>query len=117
MPDENLCSSARVSGDRRFPRRVDNAIQLRITGTSRQAQARMLGPGWAIGPGCPLDTEIRPDVFGRQKHVTVDVKRRLIRQVAVTSANVHDSRLFEELLTFNSSRDVYADSPTARQNL
>lgn len=39
------------------------------------------------------------------------MKYKFIREYAVTSANVHDSNVFEELLDpNNSSKDVWADS-------
>ena len=40
----------------------------------------------------------------------MDVQHKFIRRYEVTAANVHDSRVFEELLRENTSRDVYADS-------
>jgi transposase, IS5 family len=48
--------------------------------------------------------------FGYKMHTGVDKKHKLIRSVEVTSANVHDSQVFEELLVDNTSKDVWADS-------
>lgn len=48
--------------------------------------------------------------FGYKNHVSVDVKYKLIRGYAVTDAAVHDSNVFEELLTDNTSRNIWADS-------
>jgi len=49
--------------------------------------------------------------YGYKNHIDVDVKHKLIRDYEVTSASVHDSQVFEELLDGdNSSRDVWADS-------
>jgi len=49
--------------------------------------------------------------YGYKNHINVDVKHKLIRDYEVTSASVHDSQVFEELLDEdNSSRDVWADS-------
>lgn len=48
--------------------------------------------------------------YGYKNHVAVDVKHKFIRAWKVTAANVHDSRVFEEILSENTSRDVYADS-------
>lgn len=49
--------------------------------------------------------------FGYKNHISVDVKHKLIRRFKVTSAEVHDSNVFDELLDAdNSSRDVWADS-------
>jgi IS5 family transposase len=48
--------------------------------------------------------------FGYKDHESVDVKHKLIRAYTITSAEVHDSRVYEELLTPNDSVEEYADS-------
>lgn len=48
--------------------------------------------------------------FGYKNHICVDVKHKMIRNWKVTDASVHDSKVFEELLSENTSRDVWADS-------
>lgn len=48
--------------------------------------------------------------YGYKNHITVDSEHKLIRNFEVTSAEVHDSQVFFELLTDNSSADVWADS-------
>lgn len=49
--------------------------------------------------------------FGYKNHISTDVKNKLIRRYKVTSAEVHDSKVFFELLdTTNTSRDIWADS-------
>lgn len=49
--------------------------------------------------------------IGYKNHISVDAKHKLIRRFKVTSAEVHDSKVFDELLDANnSSRDVWADS-------
>lgn len=50
--------------------------------------------------------------YGYKMHVQADVCYKLVRNHCVTSAHVHDSQCFEELLDdeINSGRDVYADS-------
>lgn len=49
--------------------------------------------------------------YGYKNHIDIDVKHKLIRDYEVTSASVHDSQVFEELLDENnSSRNVFADS-------
>lgn len=48
--------------------------------------------------------------FGYKNHVSVDNENKLIRNYEVTSAEVHDSQVFIEILADNSSRDVWADS-------
>ena len=47
----------------------------------------------------------------------MDVKHKLIRRFHVTSAEVHDSNVFDELLdSGNTSRDVWADSAYRSQD-
>jgi IS5 family transposase len=48
--------------------------------------------------------------FGYKNHVAVDNKHKLIRGYEVTSAEVHDSQVFVEILGENTSQDVWADS-------
>ena len=49
--------------------------------------------------------------YGYKNHIEVDAEHKLVRDYEVTSASVHDSNVFEELLDENnSSSDVYADS-------
>ena len=48
--------------------------------------------------------------FGYKNHVAVDNAHKLIRNYEVTSAEVHDSQVFEEILAENTSKDVWADS-------
>ena len=48
--------------------------------------------------------------FGYKDHVAVDNAHKLIRDYEVTSAEVHDSNVFEEILADNTSKDVWADS-------
>jgi len=48
--------------------------------------------------------------YGYKDHIVIDNAHKLIRGYEVTSAEVHDSRVFFELLSENSSKDVWADS-------
>lgn len=49
--------------------------------------------------------------YGYKNHINVDVKHKFIRDYDVTTASVHDSNVFEELLDDrNSSRDLWGDS-------
>ena len=48
--------------------------------------------------------------FGYKDHVSVDSAHKLIRDYEVTSAEVHDSNVFEDILAENTSKDVWADS-------
>ncbi len=73
--------------------------------------------GWSEHKKRQKDTDARwtqknnKSFFGYKNHISVDVKHKLIRRYEVTSANVHDSNIFDELLDpGNSSRDVWADS-------
>jgi transposase, IS5 family len=51
------------------------------------------------------------DFFGYKNHVSVDVKNKLIRGYDTTSAEVHDSQVFEGILDpVNTNQTVYADS-------
>jgi IS5 family transposase len=57
--------------------------------------------------------------YSYKNHISIDNKHKVIRHYAVTSAEVHDSQVFETLLDENiSSGDVWADSAyhdTARE--
>ena len=72
--------------------------------------------GWSENKKAQKDTDARwtkkngKSFFGYKNHISVDVKHKFVRKYAVTSAEVHDSNIFEELLSCNTSRDVYADS-------
>ena len=48
--------------------------------------------------------------YGYKNHILVDNDHKLIREFEVTSAEVHDSQIFFERLTENTSKDVWADS-------
>lgn len=48
--------------------------------------------------------------YGYKDHAAIDNAHKLIREYDVTSAEVHDSNVFEELLSENTSKDVWADS-------
>jgi len=48
--------------------------------------------------------------YGYKNHASVDNKYKLIREFEVTSAEVHDSQVFLEILADNTSQDVWADS-------
>lgn len=66
--------------------------------------------------GCQKDIDARwaskngDKHFGYKDHVTVDNAHKLIRDYEVTSAEVHDSKVFEDILADNTSKDVWADS-------
>ncbi|WP_241086728.1 transposase [Candidatus Vondammii sp. HM_W22] len=49
--------------------------------------------------------------YGYKSHISIDRKHKVIRKYAITSAEVHDSQVFEELLDENNSNgSVWADS-------
>lgn len=72
--------------------------------------------GWSENKKAQKDTDARwtkknvKSFFGCKNHISVDVKHKFVRKYAVTGAEVHDSNVFEELLSCCASRDVYADS-------
>lgn len=56
--------------------------------------------------------------FGYKNHACVDVKHKLIRDYATTSAEVHDSQELETVLDpENTNADVYADSAYRSENI
>jgi len=72
---------------------------------------------WSNHKRCQKDTDARwtkkncKNFFGYKNHISADVKYKLIRRYSVSSAEVHDSNVFEELLDpENTSGDVWADS-------
>jgi IS5 family transposase len=48
--------------------------------------------------------------FGYKNHISLDVRHKIIRAYEVSDAALHDSNIFQQLLTKNNSRDVWADS-------
>jgi IS5 family transposase len=65
---------------------------------------------------CQKDVDARwtkknkKDMFGYKNHISAKVKYKLIRRYRISSAEVHDSNVFEELLDpQNTIRDVWAD--------
>jgi len=84
---------------------------------NEQIKAGSQPEGWSEHKQRQKDTDARwtkkngKSFFGYKNHVSVDVKHKLIRRFAVTSAEVHDRNVFEELLDYdNTSGDVWADS-------
>jgi transposase, IS5 family len=56
--------------------------------------------------------------FGYKNHVNADAKNKLIREYAVTSAEVHDSQMLDVVLTpENTSANVYADSAYSSEEI
>ena len=84
---------------------------------NQQIKAGAEPEGWSNHKRCQKDTDARwtkkncKNFFGYKNHISADVKYKLIRRYSVSSAEVHDSNVFEELLDpENSSGDVWADS-------
>lgn len=48
--------------------------------------------------------------FGYKNHINIDRKHKLIRAFEVTTASVHDSQVFEEILDKKNRKKVWADS-------
>ncbi|MDD3815426.1 MAG: transposase [Desulfocapsaceae bacterium] len=70
---------------------------------------------WSKNKQCQKDINARwtkkngKSFYGYKNHISVDAKHKLIRNFSLTSAEVHDSRVFFELLDPGStSRDVWA---------
>ncbi|MEJ2475683.1 MAG: IS5 family transposase, partial [Desulfobacterales bacterium] len=66
--------------------------------------------------GRQKDTEARwtkknhENRYGYKNHISADVKHKLIRDLDVTPAHVHDSQVFLDILAPNTSKEVWADS-------
>jgi len=82
----------------------------------KEDKAEEVKAEWQPAKARQKDTDARwtkkhgKSYFGYKHHDDVDVKHKIIRNYSVTAANVHDSNEFEELLTDNTSADVYADA-------
>lgn len=84
---------------------------------NKQIKAGEQPEGWSENKQRQKDTDARwtkkngKSFFGYKNHISIDVKHKLIRCFEVTSADAHDSNVFDELLAAgNTSRDVWADS-------
>lgn len=84
---------------------------------NREIKVGQQPEGWSENKQRQKDTEARwtkkngKSFFGYKNHISVDVKHKLIRRFHVTTAEVHDSNVFDELLdSDNTSREVWADS-------
>jgi IS5 family transposase len=98
-------------------------IQRNSREENAQIKAGQQPEGWSENKQRQKDTEASwtkkngKSSFGYKNHISVDVKHKLIRRFHVTSAEVHDSNVFDELLdSGNSSRDVWADSAYRSQD-
>ncbi|CAK8721196.1 Mobile element protein [Candidatus Electronema halotolerans] len=96
---------------------VNAPIQRNSRKENKQIKNGEQPEGWSENKQAQKDTDARwtkkngRSFFGYKNHISVDVKHKFIRKYAVTSAEVHDSNIFEELLDpDNTSRDIYADS-------
>ena len=92
-------------------------IQRNSREENRQIKAGEQPEGWSEAKKRQKDVDARwtkknsKSFFGYKNHISVDVKHKLIRKFYVTSAEVHDSQVMEELLdNNNSSRALWADS-------
>jgi Transposase and inactivated derivatives, IS5 family len=71
---------------------------------------------WPEHKRCRKDMDARwtkkngTSFYGYKNHISVDVKHKMIRSYAMTDATLHDSKVFEQLLADNTSKDVRADS-------
>jgi Transposase and inactivated derivatives, IS5 family len=82
----------------------------------KNGEADAVRAEWAPAKAAQKDTDARwtkknnKNFFGYKHHDSVDVKYKFVREYEVTPAHVHDSNEFVNLLTENTSADVYADS-------
>ena len=102
-----IIDAALVSAPRQRNSRAENAV----------VKAGQTPAGWSEAKRRQKDVEARWTIkhgkthYGYKNHVSVDRQHKVIRRYAVTSAEQHDSQVFEELLDpGNSSGDVWADS-------
>ncbi|WP_445083942.1 transposase [Candidatus Vondammii sp. HM_W22] len=72
---------------------------------------------WGDNKRCQKDVEARwtkkhgKTHYGYKSHISIDRKHKVIRKYAITSAEVYDSKVFEERLDENNSKiSVWADS-------
>lgn len=84
---------------------------------NQQIKKGNIPENWSKNKKSQKDTDARwtrkngKNSFGYKNHISVDVKYKLIRRYKVTTATVHDTNVFEELLdSENTSRDVWADA-------
>jgi transposase, IS5 family len=96
---------------------VSTPIQRNSRDENKQIKKGKRPDGWDNHKQSQKDIDARwtkkngKNFFGYKNHISVDVKYKLIRRFQVSSAEVHDSHVFEELLDQdNTSRDVWADS-------
>ena len=102
-----IVDAAMVPAPKQRNSRAENAaIKVGVTpsGWSKaKRQQKDVNASWTIKNG--------KTYYGYKDHISVDRKHKVIRRFAVTSAKVHDSQVFEELLDVgNSSGDVWADA-------
>ena len=86
---------------------------------SREANAKIkageIPADWPERKRCRKDVDARwtkkngKSLYGYRNHISVDVKHKMIRGYTVTNAAVHDSKVFDQLLSTNTSKDVWAD--------
>jgi transposase, IS5 family len=58
-----------------------------------------------------MDTKINVNYFGYKNHIKVDSESKIITKYGVTSANVHDSQMLDNLIDEkDKDENLYADS-------
>lgn len=73
-------------------------------------------PDWPENKRCRKDVDARwvkkngKSFYGYKNHISVDVKHKLIRNYAVTDAAQHDSKIFEQIFSANTSKDIWTES-------
>lgn len=98
---------------------VEVPVQRNTEAENKAIKTGETPPDWPENQAklCQKDTEARwtkkngKKYFGYKNHVNVDVKHKFVRKYKVTSAEVHDSQVFDDLLDpYNSNPSVWADS-------
>lgn len=96
---------------------VNVPIQRHSKEENKQIQEGETPEDWSESKHRQKDTDARhtkkrkKSFFGYKNHANVDAEHKLIRDYEVTTASVHDSQVFDELLgPAESNPDVYADS-------
>ena len=92
-------------------------IQRNSREENRRIKAGEVPEDWAAPKRRQKDTDARwtkkhgKSHFGYKNHIDVDAEHKLIRDYATTPANVHDSRVFDDIIDpDNADPQVWADS-------
>jgi IS5 family transposase len=126
--DELFTTFTRFLEAQGFEAKRGTAIDARLVEVPKQRNTRsenatikegLMPAAWDKHPAKKVQKDIEArwtqkngkNYYGYKNHIAIDVKHKFIRGYDVTTANVHDSQRFEQLLDrHNTSPTVYADS-------